>query len=218
MMRKQSRRGQKPRRTNRSGTTTQAEGLSVRLTHPPVINPQIVHHQRLRFVCKTAGTQLVTYQNLLDTMVVATSATAGYDIFDSVKVKLVEVWAPSTATPAPVTVSVDFPGAAGSASSDAKVYSDTSMGLEPAHIAARPSKLSSSGFWQATGTLVAFRLLAAVVGEVIDVEVSFRNTDVAPVVTQNVLVGATPGQFYYRGLDGQAIAGTNFTPIAAATI
>jgi hypothetical protein len=38
----------------------------------------------------------------------------------------------------------------------------------------------------------------------------------APTLAQNVAVGATIGQFYYRGLDAIAFATTKYAPITGA--
>jgi hypothetical protein len=187
----------------------------VRSTHPPSINPQITYSQRLRFISNATGTQAVTFQNLLDCIFVATTPIVGYDLFDAVKVKAVELWCQGI-TNAPTTVNVDFSGASAGTAGSGQIVSDTSMGIEPAHVLARPSKASACGQWQGSNTLIAFTLL--VPNEtVVDVVVSFRNTAVAPVLYQNAGAGMTPGQIYYRGIDGQSIAATKFVPQALET-
>lgn len=190
--------------------------LATAATHPPPINPQITHHQRLRFLSNAAGTQVITYANLLDTMLIAVSAIAGYDLFDVVKVKAVEMWCQGV-TNAPTTVTCTFDGGIAGVAGSGRQYADTSMGIEPAHVYCRPGKDNGCGLWQGTSALVAFAI--SVPNEtVIDVEVSFRNATVAPVAADNALVGAGVGQIYYRGLDGLAIAGTKFVPQALDTI
>lgn len=182
------------------------------LPHPPEIRPQITHHQRMRFRCTTAGSQSVSFANLLDTMFVAATAVTGFDLWDVVKVKRVEMW--SSPTSATTTVSVDFPGQLGVGAGDGHLVSDTSMGISPAHINARPSKFSTAGQWQGSSALVAFSLLNCPLDAVIDVECSFRNSSVAPLSVAVAPVAAQPGQFYYRGLDGQTPAATKFPAVA----
>jgi hypothetical protein len=188
----------------------------VAFPHPPPIHNQITHHQRMRFRCTTAGSQSVTFTNLMDTMLVATSAVQGYDLWDSVRVNFIEMW--SVPTSGVTTVSVDFPGLSGVAAGDGTITSDTSVGLSPAHIKCRPSRNSAAGEYQGQNAMTAFSLLACPLDAVIDVDCTFRNSSVAPVAAAVALVGAQVGQFYYRGLDGQAIAGTKFPPIANLTI
>lgn len=183
--------------------------------HPPPIHNQITHHQRLRFRCATAGSQSVTFANLLDSMYVATAAAVGYDLWDVVRVNFVEMW--SVPTSATTTVSVDFPGAGAGIAGDGRITSDTSIGLSPAHIVARPSRNSAAGQWQATNGLVAFTLLSCPQDAVIDVSVSFRNSSSGPVLLANAPAGAATGQFYYRGLDALPLSTTKFPAVANLT-
>jgi hypothetical protein len=190
----------------------------VAIPHPPQIRPQLTHTQRLRFVVNTAGLLSITFQNLMDTMLVATSATVGYDVFDVVKVKFVEMWQERISSNSPISISCSFPGQSGAVAGDGKIVSDTALGIEPAHVFARPAKFAGASLWQGNNALVAFSL-ASQVGTVVDVCVVFKNAaDVAPLGSQNALVGASAGQFYYRGLDGLGIATTKYTPQAQFTI
>jgi hypothetical protein len=204
MMRsRKNRKGQRPPRV-----------VKMEMTHPPAIRPQITHTQRLRFVTNANIQQTnISFQNLLDAMLVATSATVAFDIFDAVKVKSVEMWSLFTNDGTPVTVNVSFPGGVTGGAGDAKEHADTSVGISPAHLHVRPDRTCAAAMWQGSSTFVAFQLTCPS-QTVIDVEVSFRNTIVAPVSSQNAIAGATTGQFYYRGLDGIAVATTKFTPQA----
>lgn len=170
----------------------------------------------MRFRCTTAGSQAVTFANLLDTMLVATTATTGFDLWDAVKVNFVEMW--SVPTSGVTTVTIEFPGALGVGAGDGRIASDTSVGLSPAHIKVRPSRVSAAGQWQTTNALTAFSLNQCPQDTVIDVDCSFRNSTLAPQSVAAAPVAANPGQFYYRGLDGLALAGTKFPAIAPLTI
>jgi hypothetical protein len=211
------RRPRKNKEKGRSRSNQQGKSMPilVAFTHPPMIQPQLRHFQRMRFIVKAnVNVNTITYQNLLDSFLVATAAAVGYQIFDQVKVKFVEIWATpiqgsGASSPAITSCAVAYPGPDG----DGKVISDTAMGSEPAHVMAVPSKLSQTAFWQSTGATAAFQITCPM-GGVVDVGLSFRNTDLAPTAVGSPLVGATVGQFYYRGLDGAATAATNYQPVA----
>jgi hypothetical protein len=187
------------------------------IPHPPPISAQIVHTQRLRFVITTTASSnaVITWASLLDAICVANTATAGTQLFDHIKLRAVEIWY-SPAIGGSNQVAVEFSGTAAGFVGDGKVWSDNSMGVEPAHVRAVPQRLSQVAQWQPRSTNTAF-LVTAPIGAVLDVEVSLRTvTSVAPAALQAALVGATAGEIYYRGIDGQAIAATTYVPQAAA--
>jgi len=192
-------------------------GEIVAFAHPPPIRAQITHKQRMRYQCNTTGSQTVTFQNILDGLLLATSATAVYDMFDVVKIDFVEMWVGGSAA-VPVTVTVDFIGGVTGAGGDGVVWSDTSMSIQPAHVKARPSKMCPAALWQQSSTAPAFSLPNCPVGAIIDVMCSFKNANVPPVLAQVVAVGAQVGQLYYRGLDGVATATTKFPALAVEFI
>jgi hypothetical protein len=148
----------------------------------------------------------ITFADLLDTMLVATTAVVTYDLFDLVKIKRIRVWG-QAALGTPSTVEVQFNSTTG----DSTIHTDTSLGIKPAFVQCRPSPKSLASFWQASAAGNAF-VVTAPAGSVIDVFLVFKSSNQAPVVAQNLAVGATVGEFYWRGLDGLAIAGTNFPP------
>jgi len=185
-----------------------------RMEHPPQINGyEITHSKRLRFTATAASSTAITFADLLDTILVATTAVAGFDLFDIVRIVQVEVWG-QAALGTPSSVSVVFTTATG----DRSIHTDTSLGVKPAHVSARPSDKSLASFWQVFGAGAAFQLQCPA-GSVIDVSLEYRTAETfAPQAAQNALVTATAGDVYYRGLDGLAIAGTNFPPILGVNI
>lgn len=185
------------------------------LSHPPSINPQIVHRQRMRFTCTTAAVnKVITVYNLLDTIFVATAAAVGYELFDQVKINHVEVWSTPALGAAPSTVAVQFGSGAAAVVGDARVYSDTSMGIEPGHVRCAPSPHAQVSQWQVLSNNLAFYLTCPV-SSVIDVDLSFRVVQAqTPNNVQNVPVLAVVGEIYYRGLDGLALAGTTLPAVA----
>jgi hypothetical protein len=168
----------------------------------------------MRYAATAAAELVVTFQNLLDTILVATSATTGVDVFDAVRVNSIEIWA-IAALGTPATVMLSFNGETIGAQGDQKTHSDTSMGVEPAHVRARPDPLTQAGQFQASAANAAF-IITVPAGAVIDVSISLRQPVLGQAVaSQNVLVGATAGVIYYRALDGKTTALTNF-PVQGA--
>lgn len=179
-----------------------------RMEHPPQLNAyQVTHSTTLRFTVSSAVLNTgVTNENILDAMLVATSTTAGYQLFDAFKIKAVELWS-NAMVGTPSTVEVQFVENTG----DVRVVTDTSLGVKPAYVHARPSKLSLASFWNITGGNNLF-VFTAPAGSIIDLHCVFRTSTAAPTALANALVGANAGEFYFRGLDGLAIASTNLPP------
>jgi len=90
------------------------------------------------------------------------------------------------------------------------------MGIEPAHIRARPAAKSGVALFQFSGANAAFALTCPS-GTVIDVELTYRGRPGIFTATQNAPVGATAGAWYYRGLDGLAAGATVFVPAVNAS-
>jgi hypothetical protein len=206
MMRKQLK--QKPRANRKGGRGGRGEMIS----HPPQIPSYgITRDVRVRFESPAAVNAAITFQNLLDVFLVATGATTGFDVFDAVRVNSIEVWASAILGTA-VTATVVFEGTTAGAQGDQKIHTDTSMGIQPAHVKARPDPRTQAGQFQASSAANAF-ILEVPAGTVVDVSISLRQPLLATAVAvQNPLVGATTGVFYLRGLDGLAVSTTKFTP------
>jgi hypothetical protein len=203
---KRGKRGAKNRRNNSKAM----------ISHPPEINKyEIRHNTRLRFVTNAAVSLGITFQNLLDLIVFATGATTVFDMFTAVKVRAVEVWtvpALGTAT----TATVIFNGTSAALLSDQSIHTDTSMGIEPAHVLARPNPKSlAANFQESAGTSAAFVLICPT-GSVVDVMLTFVSVFANAVAAQNAAVGATAGDTYLRGLDGLAVATTKLPAAISA--
>ncbi len=182
------------------------------LSHPPQINGlEIRHSPTLRFRATAAVNQAFTFTNLMDTMLTATTATVGYNMFQAVRIRRVRVWGIS-AIGTSSSVSVEFTGTTAGITGDQQVHSDTSVGVQPAHVDAVPSARALCSTWQTNSGAIAFAITAPA-GSVIDVELSFRSSFAGGnVVAANALVAATAGQQYLRGLDGLATATSNLVP------
>jgi hypothetical protein len=214
MMRKRDKpRKQRTRQPREPGNDP--KDVLVHTARPPTIHPQLVYHQRFRFQCLTAGSQTVTFADLLDLYLVATAATVVYDVFDAVRVNFVEIWSASVSFGAPLSIYLEFNGAnTAGLTGNARAYSDTVMSTEPAHLLCKPGKNTASGMWNESSANAAWSMTVPV-NTIIDVDCSFRNLISPPQAAQNNSAAATVGQFYYRGLDGLAVATTKFTPVVS---
>jgi hypothetical protein len=180
----------------------------------PQINPQLHQRIKLRFTA-TAGVsaQQISWDNILATMLFASSTTAGFKLWDQVRILGIEMWAPSASAGAtPAHLALGFNGNTAGTRGDGKIHAATSMSFEPAYLKCKPSKMSQAAQWQSTAADNAF-IITVTAGAVIDLDVEFKNDDSVPVASV-ALVAATAGEVYHRGLDGLAIATTNFVPEA----
>jgi len=188
------------------------------IPHPPSIQEYAIRHgTRLRFTSTAAANLLVTFQNLLDLILIATTTTQVADIFAQVKIRAVEVWG-IAAVGTPSTVAVQYPSVVAGFVGDARLHTDTSMGIEPAHVRAVPSKRSQASLFQVSSANTAF-IVTCPAGAVVDVELTYvQSSEQDAVIAQNVAVGATVGASYWRGLDGKTTALTAFPTVSTAAI
>lgn len=179
---------------------------------PPIASLGIVHSTKLRFITNAAVNQTaITFQNLLDLINVALTTVTASQLFVRVRVRAVEIWA-TPVLGAATTVQVEYVGGVAGDQGDGRIATDTSMGIEPAHVRSRPAPRSGVALFQGTSTDSAFTLTCPS-GAVVDVELSFRGLPGIFTATQNAPVGAVAGGWYYRGLDGLALGATVFVPV-----
>jgi len=180
------------------------------IAHPPQLPSYgITRDVRIRFAATAAANASVTFQNLLDIVLVATSSTTAADLFEAVRVNTVELWA-IAALGTPVSLVLTYDGLTVGAAGDLKTHTDTSMGVEPAHVKARPDPRTQAGQFQPSSANVAF-LISVAAGTIVDVSMTLRQPVLGVATSsQNATVGATTGAVYYRGLDGKTTALTNF--------
>jgi hypothetical protein len=168
--------------------------------------------RRFRFVANANFDGAISYTNLLDMFLFAATATQGYEIFEVVRIVEVEVWhCPMSSSVS--SVLVEFDGENAGFVGDSRIYQDSSMGTQPAHVRARPAKNSAASMFQPQSATTAFRLTVPS-GGVVDVLVELRSEFNRGVAVGSALVGATAGASYLRGLDGQPIATTVLVPQA----
>lgn len=207
-------------RMSRSGVSRAQSGRGDRqmIAHPPQISSYgITRDVRMRFlVTGNAFNGPITFKNLLDTILVATTTSNVSDLFEAVRVNAVEAWylPPPSGSTVPGYVTIIYDGTTVGAQGDQKTHTDSSMGIEPAHVKAKPDPLTQAGQWQASSSNTAF-LLDCPLGTIIDVSCSFRQpvqgTETAAANGSGLVAGAV----YYRGLDGIAAASSGL-PIQGA--
>lgn len=186
-------------------------------THPPPIHPQITQTIRLRFTATSNFNGAISFKNLLDCINVAATPVTAYSLYDEVKLLAVEAWSNPAIGAAPQNIFITYEGLVAGQAGDAKTYSDTSIGIEPAHVRCHPDRMSQAAQWQPASANAAFNLTVPTTS-VIDVSVIYRvANNIAPVLTANAPVGAVAGNIYFRGLDGLAAAGTALPAVALLT-
>jgi hypothetical protein len=202
--------GMRRERNPRQKSRTALKNRSM-IPHPPQLGNYLIKHSvRLRFIASAAFSTAITFANLLDCILIATTATSGSDLFHRVRIRGVEMWSIAALGTAS-SVSCQYVGATSGFFGDGKYHTDTSMGVEPAHVLAEPDRLSLADLWQNSSTSTAM-LLEGDAGCVIDVLLSYQQLNNINVTASNALVGATAGTLYWRGLDGIAKATSNFVP------
>lgn len=198
---------------NGRGRVLKTRGAS----QPGAFQPTIRVDKIIRYTATAAAVEkVITSTNLGDTWLFASSAVAGFQMAEVVKLRAIEVWGGPPAALTPVTVSVDWTGNnVGAIGNDVRV-SDTSIGAtRVAHIRTSPSKTSQLSQWQNAAGGVTMFSLSCPAGSVIDLHLSFvlRDDGTAQALAA-ALVGATVGANYIRGFDGLATATSNFPPVS----
>ncbi len=179
--------------------------------HPPPLDNTTLRMRRTQRYVATANTVVnITYNNLLDSILFAATATQGNQVFESVRIVYVEMWhCPMSSAIA--TVSVEFNGLIAGFVGDQVLHNDSSMGTRPAHVKARPARKSMAASFQPSSASSAFQLTAPS-GTVVDVCLEFRGQFNFATPVANALVGASPGAVYLRGLDGLPLATSLLQP------
>jgi len=205
------------RRQKKKSKKNKNNGVVMYRNPPQLQDYGMTHNKTFRFTSTAAtpatGT-LISYTDLSDFILVASGAVLGHKIFPFVKLRYVEIW-----DDAPIgtsaTITCSLTNTDGNQADPPQTKTDTSMGIHPAHLKIVPKKDSLASKWHGVSGNNCFIIICSA-GAIIDVGLSMRQqADVLAVINaQNALVGANIGQIYFRGMDGNAIAGTNFPPPA----
>jgi hypothetical protein len=197
-----------PRNSNRKGPRGTRRGGRQRgpgramLSHPPQFKPTVGFSHKFRFASGTnAGTTAITRAQLLNLIQVATSAVTTVRVFQAVRLKKVEMWTnPPVLGSTPVTCSCEWIGE----NSPSTVHSDTSMGVQPAHVLSRPPASSSNRWWSLSGQQETDNLIVLIfpADTIIDVSVQVRMVEQENPTAGDVPAGASLGKLYGNYLDG----------------
>jgi hypothetical protein len=179
-----------PRSKKQNKQRNQARVPDMIIPRPPPLNAlPIRHNGAFRFITNAAVADLgISFQNLLDLVLLTTSAIAAFDLFLVVRIRRIRMWAAAVVGNA-TTVSLAYTGGTAGAIGDQRIHTDTSMGIEPAYLSVRPAGKSLLANFQESSTAQAFQL-SCPSGTVIDLDLSFMGLYGAAVAAQNASVGA----------------------------
>lgn len=170
----------------------------------PVLNPpQLIASldikKTIRFQVTGSGTGTVNVSNLLDLLIVATAAATGYRLLDAIRMRKIEMWAPTTTSTTTVLTIEDInTGGLAALGTRSRVIEDVSVGYNrPAHLIWRPARGSLQDSWFTTGTSPLLTI-NSVAGTIVDVtfDMVIADGQQAPTGTNRAIAGATVGQVY----------------------
>ncbi len=170
---------------------------------------------KLKFTCTTATTSTITWANILDTVVVATTSTQLADVFYSARLKAVRIWTPPMAgnNAYQATIAFDSPS-----QGDQRVWV-VSSGPTGGYCECKPSKNSINGkMWEDSSSVGVFTVNSMPVGTLIELDLVFRSRlgPGSAALAAQAGSGLTAGTIYLRGMDGLAAASTKFYPQPAS--
>jgi hypothetical protein len=173
--------------------------------NPPEFDSTIISHHRFRgkFASALASPTLITGTELLQSVLVALTATTTSAIYTAYRIRRVQMWGPPAADLVPVTVTLEFaPSIGGGAVGQRpRTYSDTSVGAtEVAVVDQKPSPNSAAAMWQSnlgSGLTAGGALsVSGPANTVIDVVMDLVLQNGDPVLAGPAAVGATAGRIY----------------------
>jgi len=184
--------------------------------HPkPEPSYELTYRKKIRWIVSSALAQAsYTYNNLIDMVGIAATATSGYNLFRMVRCHSVEIYDIGATQGAVSSCSVLWNESDGNQGGGGRLVSDMSFGVVPGHVKAYPPMDSPTrnfhvGF--GPNTTNCFQLTCSA-GSVIDIDVEYRGSTNGQVNGENLaLVGAVVGATFWRGLDGLAVATSKFT-------
>jgi hypothetical protein len=209
MQKQQMVRRRAPQNRRRGNGTANAGALS----HPPQIRPAISGSKTFRFQGQSSQTnQAITQANLLDMLVMALSSTTTALLFNSVRLRKVEMWvAPAQGSGGAVLA------CAGTVAGPTNRKSDASMGVTPAHVKWNPAPNSISDLWYEAGSASqSLFTLTYVADAIVDVTIDYIIACDDTAIAGPVPAGATPGTIYGVSLDG--ISSNQLQPVDYAIL
>jgi hypothetical protein len=144
---------------------------------------------------------MITRKQILNLLLMATSATTTVRLFQAVRLKRVRMWSNPTALGQPSDAcQLEWLGE----NSPSTVISDSSMGVRPAHVNSLPPPSASNRWWSISGQLESDVLFALTfpANTIVDVTVSARLVEQESPTAGDIPAGASLGQLYGDYLDG----------------
>jgi hypothetical protein len=177
---------------------------------------------RVRYLCVNGSSGIgssgtaITASNLLNAYLTALTTTVAGQLFNAFRLRAVEVWCPTNVTSgtgSPSTVAVQYNSGTGIIGASGQNFSDTSVGVEPAHVYAPTKRGSVAGDWQA-GTGTPMFTITCPIGSIVDIHIDYKNVLGAVGGTLSIASGfALPSACYFGSLDGIAKASSNFPSV-----
>jgi hypothetical protein len=176
--------------------------------HLPQLSIAMNQRETLRWQLKAAVTGNVTAANILDSVAIAATTTSLYQFHEFFRIRRIRAWCMGDGT-TPVTLAIFLPGPQ---AYDGQYKTDTSMSVSPAHLDIVPAEKGLVSFWQVSSTNVMLQVtlpINTIIELVLDWKTQYGGTAVACAAAGS---GAAAGCVYRRGLDGTALAATNYVP------
>lgn len=168
--------------------------------NPPQVLSNIVLNHKFRYLATGAYNGGVSPAQILGGLGVVCSVanTTAALLFRSFKLNSVEIWCPPASQGAAASISIEWLGANNSPSLE---HMDTTLSVSRnAHIFCRPPKNSVASFWQTTSATQLFSIMVPT-GTVIDLNVTYIESDDEIAVSTVAIATGTLGNTYYLALD-----------------
>jgi hypothetical protein len=171
---------------------------------PTPFIPTIVYRHRFRYGNgANNGVFTITRANILNQMLLATSAVTTVRLNEAIRLMSVEVWTNPVALGAPPTSClIEWLGE----NSPSTVIENTGMGIRPAHVFSAPPPSSSNRWWSMSGSQETDQLFLITLpaNSIVEVTCDCRMVETEAPTAGDVPTGASLGQVYGDYLDGIA--------------
>jgi hypothetical protein len=201
-----------PHRANQGGRGRRAAGQRgeaqlIKICKPPQIKTNVIFRHKYRYICTASSSFTVNPLKMAAAAgcVCTVANTTCSQIYDSVRIKSIEMWSPAPSQGTAATATVLWNQlAAGISNMSSVEVSDTSMSTAyPAHVKTRPPKASFAANWQTSSSQTpTLCTISAATGTVIDVEVELILSDSNASTATSTVVTGVLGIVYYLPLDG----------------
>lgn len=170
---------------------------------PPPYKQQEIRSIKVRCLLSGAVNALVLTVTQIASLlpVFAVSATAGWMLCNSFRLKRTTIWGPLTNPGTSVSVQLkyaDVPGSSGGIASDPGTVGDTTISFDhPAYCSLTPAKDGYFDNWLQTNNGSNMVIFTGPAGSTVDFDFQFLIDDEGTTTTTRALIGATPGVIYH---------------------